>query len=37
MAGAKCRSRDHAADAGAYCSTSASEILAKALNLILGG
>ena len=32
MANPKCRSCDHAADAGAYCSSCAGEIMAKALN-----
>ena len=35
MAGAKCRSCDQAADVGAYYSTSAAPIIAKALNLFL--
>ena len=32
MAKAKCRSSDHATDAGAYCSSCAADIMAKALN-----
>ena len=32
MANAKCRKCDRAADAGAYCSSCASDIMAKALN-----
>ncbi len=37
MANAKCRSCDHAADAGAYCSSCAADIMAKALNPFFGG
>ena len=37
MANAKCRSYDHAADAGAYCSSCAADIMAKALNPSFGG
>ena len=37
MANAKCRSCDHAADAGAYCSSCAADIMAKALNPFYGG
>ncbi len=35
MANAKCRSCDHAA--GAYCSSCAADIMAKALNSFFGG
>ena len=37
MANAKCRSCDHADDAGAYCSSCAADIVAKALNPFSGG
>ena len=37
MADAKCRFCDHAADAGACCSTWTADLMAKALNLFLGG
>ena len=37
MANAKCRSCGHAADAGAYCSSCAADIMAKALNPFFGG
>ena len=37
MANAKCRSCGHAADAGAYCSSWAADIMAKALNPFFGG
>ncbi len=37
MADAKCRFCDHAADAGAYCGSWTEAIMAKALNLFLGG
>ena len=37
MANAKCRSCDHAADAGAYCNSCAANIMAKALNPLFGG
>ncbi len=37
MAGAKCRFCDQAADVGTYCGSCAAEIMAKALNLFLGG
>ena len=37
MANAKCRSSDHAADAGAYCSSCAAAIMAKAFNPVFGG
>ena len=37
MANAKCRSCYHAADAGAYCSSCAAAIMAKALNPVYGG
>ena len=37
MANAKCRSCDHAADAGAYCSSCAAGIMANALNPFFGG
>ena len=37
MANAKCRSCDHAADAGAYCSPCAADLMAKALNPFFGG
>ena len=32
-----CRTCDRAADAGAYCSSCAADIMAKALNLRFGG
>ena len=37
MANPKCRSCDHAADAGAYCSSCAADIEAKAFNPFYGG
>ena len=37
MKNAKCRCCDHAADAGAYCSSCAAGIMAKALNPFYGG
>ena len=37
MANAKCRYCDHAADAGAYSSSCAADIMAKALNPFFGG
>ena len=37
MVNPKCRSCDHAADAGAYCSSCAAGIMAKALNPFFGG
>ena len=37
MVDAKCRSCDHAAAAGAYCSTRTADIIAKALNPFYGG
>ena len=37
MTNAKCRCCDHAADAGAYCSSCAADIMAKALNPSFGG
>ena len=37
MANAKCRSCDHVAAAGAYCSSCAAVIMAKALNPFYGG
>ena len=37
MTNAKCSSCDHAADAGAYCSSWAEGIMAKALNPFFGG
>ena len=37
MANAKCMSCDHAPDAGAYCSSCAADITAKALNPFYGG
>ena len=37
MADAKCRFCDHAADAGACCSTWTAAIMAKALNPFFGG
>ena len=37
MATAKCRSCDHAAGAGAYCSPCAADIMAKALDSFFGG
>ena len=37
MANAKCRSCDHAADAGVCCSSYAADIMAKALNPFFGG
>ena len=37
MANAKCRTCDRAADAGAYCSSCAAAIMAKALNPFFGG
>ena len=36
MANAKCRTCDRAADAGAYCSSCAATIMAKALNPFVG-
>ena len=37
MANAKCRNCDRAAYAGAYCSSCAAAIMAKALNPFFGG
>ena len=37
MANAKCRRCRRAADAGAYCSSCAADIMAKALNPVVGG
>ena len=37
MTNAKCRSCDHAADASAYCSSCAADIMAKAFNPFYGG
>ena len=37
MANAKCRTSDSAADAGAYCSVCAADIMAKALDPVVGG
>ena len=37
MANAKCRNCDNDADAGAYCSSCAAAIMAKALNPFFGG
>ena len=37
MVNAKCRSCDNDADAGAYCSSCAAAIMAKALNPYFGG
>ena len=37
MANAKCRNCDNDADAGAYCSSCADRIMAKALNPFFGG
>ena len=37
MANAKCRTCDRAAEAGAYCSSRAAAIMAKALNSYFGG
>ncbi len=36
MANAKCRSCDHAADSGAYCSSCAADIMTRALNPFFG-
>ena len=36
MANAKCRTCDRAADAGAYCSSCAADIMVKALNPFFG-
>ena len=37
MANAKCRNCDRSADGGAYCSSCAAAIIAKALNPFFGG
>ena len=37
MANPKCRSCDHAADAGAYCSSCAADIMGKAIDPFFGG
>ena len=37
MANAECRFCDHGADAGAYCSSCAADIMAKALDPFFGG
>ena len=37
MANSKCRNCDRAADAGAYCSSCAADIMAKALSPFFGG
>ena len=37
MRNAKCRNCDNDADAGAYCSSCAADIMAKALNPFFGG
>ena len=37
MANAKCRICDQTADAGAYCGSCSTDIMAKALNLCYGG
>ena len=37
MDNVKCRSRDHGADAVAYCGSCAADIMAKALNPSYGG
>ena len=37
MANAKCRTCERSVDAGAYCSSCAADIMAKALNPFFGG